>query len=203
MKLLEEPRAPNPRRVRIYLAEKGIEVASEHVAINEKAHKVASIQALNPLQRLPILVLDDGTAISESMAICRYFEALYPTPSLFGETPLEVATIEMWNRRAELGLLNSVAAAFRHIHPAMSELEVPQIAEWGEVNKSRALNLLHTFNEALADNRFVAGEKFSIADITAFCAVDFMKPARIELPEALSAVSRWYEEVRARPSLQS
>ena len=112
MKILDEKRAPNPRRVRVFLAEKGIDVPFEQVEIMTGAHKLAGFTKLNPVQRVPVLVLNDGTAISESMAICRYFEAIQPEPSLFGETPIEIALIEMWNRRAELNFFLPVAQHF-------------------------------------------------------------------------------------------
>ena len=203
MKLYEQPRAPNPRRVRIFLAEKGIEVASEVVSINDKAHLTEAFRALNPTQRVPVLELDDGTAISESVAICRYFEEIQPEPALMGASPLEKAQIEMWNRRLEMGLLANVAGCFRHHHPAMAELEVPQISAWGDVCRERALEALKILDDALSDSRYVAGGTFTIADITALCAVDFMRPAKITLPDDLKAVARWHEEVSARPSAKA
>ncbi|MGN6549440.1 MAG: glutathione S-transferase, partial [Pararhizobium sp.] len=127
MKLYDGGKAPSPRRVRIYLAEKGISVETVPVDMNSLGHKSAVVTALNPLQRLPVLVLDDGTVLTETVAICRYFEALHPEPPLMGTTPLEIATIEMWNRRMELNFYAAVGAAFRHTHPAMKEWEVPQI----------------------------------------------------------------------------
>jgi glutathione S-transferase len=150
-----------------------------------------------------VLVLDDGTAIAETVAICRYFEELQPEPALFGKGALGRATVEMWNRRMELGLLFSVASAFRHLHPAMSTLEVPQVPAWGEANKPRALEVLAYLDKELAGRRFIAGDEFSIADITALCAVDFMKPARIQRPPELTNVARWHAEMSARPSAKA
>ena len=112
MKLIDQPQAPNPRRVNIFLAEKGIELPREELNLPAKEHLTPEIKALNPLQTLPILVMDDGTALSESVAICRYFEELHPEPPLMGTTPLEKATIEMWQRRMELYLFSNVAAVF-------------------------------------------------------------------------------------------
>lgn len=109
----------------------------------------------------------------------------------------------MWNRRMELGLLLSVAQAFRHLHPAMSQLEVPQVPAWGEANKPKALEILHFLNEELGKRRFVAGDSYSVADITALVAVDFMKPARIPRPDGLGHLARWHEEVSARPSARA
>ncbi len=127
MKLYDGGRAPNPRRVRIFLAEKGVEVELVPVDMGALGHKSGELTALNPLQRLPVLVLDDGTVLTETIAICRYLEELHPDPPLFGTTPLERAQVEMWQRRVEFGLLYTVATAFRHTHPAMVEWEVPQV----------------------------------------------------------------------------
>ena len=167
------------------------------------AHKTPEFTKLNRFQRVPVLILDDGTVLSETMAICRYFEETKPEPALFGKGALGRAQVEMWNRRVELGLLFCVAQAFRHLHPAMAQMEVPQIGAWGEVNKPRALDVLRFLDEELEGRRFVAGDSYSVADITALVAVDFMKPARIERPEGLKNLARWHEEVSARPSAKA
>jgi glutathione S-transferase len=203
MKLLDEKRAPNPRRVRVFLAEKGIEIPSEPVDIMKGAHKSQDFAELNPIQRIPVLILDDGTAISETMAICRYFEAIQPEPPLFGRTPLEVAQIEMWNRRAEINFFFTVSQCFRHSHPAMAELETPQIPAWAEANKPRVAKIIEIFNEALSKQEFLAGDHFSVADITAAIATDFMKPARLVIPEDAHHFMRWYAAVSARPSFKA
>jgi glutathione S-transferase len=200
MKILDEKRAPNPRRVRVFLAEKGIHVPFEQVEIMRGEHKSEAFAKLNPVQRVPVLVLNDGTAISESMAICRYFEAIQPEPRLFGETPIEIAMIEMWNRRAELNFFFPVAHYFRHTHPAMAGLEKPQVPEWGEANKPRVDEIIRIFDERLADAPYLAGERFSVADITAMIATDFMKPARLAIPGDAANFKRWYGEVSSRPS---
>ncbi len=145
MKLYDSGRAPNPRRARIFLAEKGISVPTEQVDMMAMAHKTPEYTAINPLQRMPALVLDDGTVITELIAICRYFEALQPQPPLFGVGAKEIALVEMWNRRCELNLLFGVAHIFRHTHPAMKELEVPQVPAWAEANRPRVADFLdHT-----------------------------------------------------------
>ncbi|MFZ1108142.1 MAG: glutathione S-transferase [Rhodomicrobium sp.] len=200
MKILDEKRAPNPRRVRVFLAEKGIDVPFEQVEIMTGAHKLAGFTKLNPVQRVPVLVLNDGTAISESMAICRYFEAIQPEPSLFGETPIEIALIEMWNRRAELNFFFPVAHIFRHTHPAMAGLEVPQVPAWAEANKPRVAEIVRVFDERLGASPYLAGERFSVADITAMIATDFMKPARLAVPGDAIHFKRWYEDASSRPS---
>jgi glutathione S-transferase len=203
MKLYDSKMAPNPRRVRIFLAEKGIEVPTEQVDMMAKQHLTPEYTAINPLQRMPALVLDDGTVISESIAICRYFEALRPQPALFGTGPKEIAVVEMWNRRCELNLLFTVAHVFRHSHPAMKELEVPQVPAWAEANRPRVIDFLRILDRELATREFVAGEHFTVADITALCAIDFMKPTRIQLPDELTHVKRWRDAVSARPSAKA
>jgi glutathione S-transferase len=203
MKILQTKTAPNPRRVRIFLAEKGIDVPFEELDLMKGALKSPEFTRLNWFQRVPVLILDDGTAISETIAICRYFEETQPEPALFGKGALGRATVEMWNRRMELGLLLSVAQAFRHLHPAMAQLEVPQVAAWGEANKPRALEIAAFMDRELASRRFVAGDEFSVADITALVAVDFMKPARIQRPSELVNLERWYQDVSARSSAKA
>ncbi len=203
MKILETRQAPNPRRVRIFLAEKGIQVPFEEFDLMKGALKTAEFTRVNPLQRVPVLILDDGTCISETVAICRYFEETNPEPALFGTGAIGRATVEMWNRRMELGLLMHVAQAFRHTHPAMAHLEVPQVREWGEANKPKAVELLKILDDRLALAPFVAGDSYSIADITGLVAIDFMRLARIERPSELKNVARWHAEMSARPSAKA
>jgi glutathione S-transferase len=200
MKLFDGGRAPNPRRVRVFLAEKGIEVPLVPVDMGAMEHKQQEVSSRNPLQRLPVLELDDGTVITESVAICRYFEELYPQPTLFGRDAIGKARVEMWQRRMEFNLLNCVAQAFRHVHPAMKDWETPQIPEWGEANKPKALEFLRLLDGELADRTFIAGDEYTIADITGLVAVDFMKPARIKVPEDCTHVLRWHQSVSSRPS---
>jgi len=200
MKLYDGGRAPNPRRTRIFLSEKGITLPTETLDILALEHKTPAITALNPLQRLPVLVLDDGTVITESIAICRYFEALQPEPPLFGVGALEIALVEMWNRRAEINFFSNIAAVFRHLHPSMKELEVPQVPAWAEASRPRVFSFLHLLDRELAKRQFVAGSRFSVADITVLVAVDFMRPAKLEMPAGLVNVQRWHAEVSARPS---
>lgn len=199
MKLFDGGRAPNPRRVRIFLAEKGIEVPIAPVDMGAMEHRGGEVSSRNPLQRLPVLELDDGTVICESVAICRYFEEIHPEPALFGQGAVGKAQVEMWQRRMEFNLLFPVAQAFRHIHPAMKEWEVPQIAEWGEANKPKAIEFLRLLDDELERREFVADD-YSIADITGLVAMDFMKPARIVVPEELSNVTRWHRAMSGRPS---
>jgi glutathione S-transferase len=203
MKLYDSKAAPNPRRVRIYLAEKGIAVPTEQVDIMAKQHYSADYAQVNPLQRMPALVLDDGTVITETIAICRYFEALNPEPPMFGVGAKDQAIVEMWQRRCELSLFFPIAHVFRHTHPAMKELEVPQVPEWAEANRPRVLEFLRVLDAQLVKNKFVAGERYTVADITALCAIDFMKPARVSVPDEMTNVKRWHAEVAARPSAKA
>src|SRR5262249_32966729 len=131
MKLYDGGRAPNPRRVRVFLSEKGITVTIESLDLGKLQQKSDAYRAIDPLARVRTRVLDDGTLITESVAICRYFEALQPEPALFGRNGREAALIEMWNRRLDLHLLLPVSHVFRHLHPAMKEMEVPQVPQWG------------------------------------------------------------------------
>ena len=135
--------------------------------------------AINPMQRVPALLLDDGTVIAESIAICRYFEALHPDPPLFGRGALESALVEMWNRRAELHLLFPVAAVFQHQHPAMKQMVQPQVPDWGEANKPRVSAFLQFLDGELKERPFVAGANYTVADITALVAVDFMRVSKL------------------------
>ncbi len=200
MKLYDTARAPNPRRVRIFLAEKGIDVPREQVDLGKLEQKAESFRAVNPLQRTPVLLLDDGTALSESVAICRYFEELKPDPPLFGEGILGRALVEMWQRRIELHLLLPVLTAFRHSHPAMREMEQPQIPDFAEASRAKALAFLRYLDGELAGRPFISGEGFSIADITGLVAIDFLKLARIEMPASADNLKRWHAGVAARPS---
>jgi glutathione S-transferase len=200
MKLFDGGRAPNPRRVRVFLAEKGLTVPLVPVDMGALGHREEPVASRNALRRLPVLELDDGTVITESIAICRYFEELHPEPVLFGKGALGKAMVEMWQRRMEFNLLSCVAAAFRHIHPAMKDWEVPQIPEWGEANKPKAIEFLHLLDRELADREFAAGDAYSVADITGLIAIDFMKPARIKVPDECVNVLRWHAALSSRPS---
>ncbi len=200
MKIVEQSRAPSPRRVRIFLAEKGIAVPCEQVDLMKLDHRSPRFAEMNAMQQVPVLVLDDGTAIAESVAICRYFEELQPEPPLFGTGALERARVEMWQRRVEFGLLSTVASVFRHLYPAMAQMEVPQVAAWGELNKPKVLEFIAFLDRHLADRPFVCGERLTVADITGLVAIDFMKPARVVLPDEAANVRRWHAALAARPS---
>jgi glutathione S-transferase len=200
LKLYNSNFAPNPRRVRIFLAEKGISIPRVEVDLAKLEHKTPDFSALNPFQTIPALELDDGTVISETIAICRYIEDLHPEPNLFGSSALERATVEMWQRRAEWHLLLPIAQVFRHTHPRMTRLEDPQVPDWAATNRPRALRSMAIFDEILRDRAFIAGDRFTVADITGLVALDFTKPARIAIPPELAHLNRWRQTLAARPS---
>ncbi len=200
MKLYDGGRAPNPRRVRIFLAEKGISVPTEQVDLGNLQQRSEAYTAINPLQRVPALVLDDGTVLTESLAICRYFEALQPDPPLFGKGALQSALIEMWNCRIEFHLYMPVSTVFQHLHPAMKAMVDPQVSAWGEANRPRIFDFLRFLDGELKSRPYVAGDNFTVSDILAMVAVDFMKVSKLAVPEELTDLRRWYASVAARPS---
>ena len=200
MRLYNSNLAPNPRRVRIVLAEKGVSIPRVEVDLGKLEHKTPEFAGLNPFQTIPILELDDGTRIAKSIAICRYIEALWPEPNLFGLTPLEQAMIEMWQRQLELRLLMPIAQVLRHTHPRMAEMESPQLPDWAAANRPRALHAMTIVNETLSDRPFIAGDRFTVADVTGLVALDFAKPARILIPPELLHLNRWHAALKARPS---
>ena len=202
MKLHEAP-SPNARRVHVFLKEKGLDaIDSVPVDIRGGENLSPEFRAKNPFGRVPVLELDDGTLLSESVAICRYLEGLNPEPSLFGTTPLELATIEMWNRRAEINFMLAAAGAFRNLTGFFKDREKVS-AEWGTISLENAADALERFDAVLADSEFLAGDRFSIADITMGCALDFAKMVKLELPFDLPGVSRYHQALQARPSFQN
>jgi glutathione S-transferase len=203
LKLFNSNSAPNPRRVRIFLAEKGVSIPTVDVDLAKLEHKTPDFSALNPFQTIPTLELDDGTVISESIAICRYIEELHPEPNLFGSSPLERAMIEMWQRRVELYLAAPIAQVFRHTHPHMAKLEDPQVPDWAAANRPRALRAMAIFDDILRGRPFIAGDRFTVADITGLVALDFTRPARIAIPPELAHLNRWREALTARPSAKA
>jgi len=203
MLLYEDSRAPNPRRVRIFLAEKGIEMERRHIDIMTEEHKSADMLARNPMARTPFLELDDGRVIAESIAICRYFEALKPEPALFGRDPVEIGMVEMWQRRVEQNLLMPVSFAFRHGNPRMAHLETPQIPAWAEANRPKIAAALAFVNSELEARSYIAGDAYSVADITALCAIDFMRVLKLALGEEHPHLRRWHGDVSSRPSAKA
>ena len=173
MKLYDNKMANSPRKVRMFLAEKKI-ANVEMVEINmmEGEHKTPEYRAIAPNSRIPALQLDDGTVIMESTAICRYLESLHPEPNLFGESPIEIASIEMWQARIFNELMIPLAMGFRHLHPAMSALET-QNKEYGETQKNIGIKSLKYFNSVLSESEFVAGDRYTFADIQMITTTDF------------------------------
>ena len=201
MKLYESP-SPNARRVHIFMAEKGVDCERVAVDIRGGENISEAYLAKNPGGRVPMLELDDGTCIAESIAICRYLEGMHPQPVLFGTSPLESAVIEMWQRRVELNFMSEVAGAFRNITGFFKDRETP-VKEWGQVCAEKAPQALQMFERQLADNTYLAGEQFSVADITLAVALDFAKQVKVvELPHTPN-IDRWYAKVNERPSLQA
>jgi glutathione S-transferase len=200
MRLYDGGRVPNARRVRIFLAEKGIEVSKILVDIGRRENFAPEFARLNPLRQVPVLEFDDGSILTESVAICRYFELMHPVPPLFGRGAREVADIEMWHRRIEIGLYLFVQDAFRHGHPAMTEYQVPQVPAWADYARSRALEALQLIDQHLQGREFVAAEGYSVADILLLVTLDFLKPAKINMPEELQALRAWHARASERPS---
>ena len=191
--------APNPRRVRIFAAEKGIELSSKEVSIPRREQKAPDYVAKNPRGQTPILELDDGTVIAESVAIMRYLEAEHPDPPLFGTTAREIAEIEMWNRRVEMILMPAIAAVWVHTHPFTAALP-GRNAEWGESNRPRVVEGMRFFDGSLEGREYLAGSAFSAADILLLTTVDFAKFIGLDMPSECANLLRWHERVSARPS---
>ena len=202
MKIYDSKTAPNPRRVRIFLAEKGIEVPYEEVDIVNAVNRGPEFRKKNPMGTVPVLELDDGTCIAESVAICRYFEELHPNPPLMGVDARDKAIVEMWQRRMEFELLWSVANSFRHRHEFFKG-RIPQVPEFAEVSRQTAEQRLNWLDDVLADRPFIAGERYTIADVTALCAIDFGRVSKIRIQPEQKNLTRWYEAVSARPSAKA
>jgi glutathione S-transferase len=173
MKLYDNPMANNPRKVRMFLVEKNItDVEIVNIDLMQGEHKTPEYRAIAPNSRIPALQLDDGTVVMESTAICRYLESLYPEPNLFGESPMEIASIEMWQCRVHNELMIPLAMGFRHLHPAMAKMET-QNKEYGETQKNIGIKSLKYFNGVLAESKFIAGDRYTFADIQMISTTDF------------------------------
>ena len=199
MKIFESHSAPNPRRVRMFLAEKGIQVPYEEIDIVHAVNRAEDFRKKNSLGTVPVLELDNGTCISESVAICRYFEELQPQPPLFGVGPEGRALVEMWNRRMEFNILQPIADAFRQRHDFFKG-RIRQLPEYAQVQRLNAEDALAWLDRELIARRFIAGDGFSIADITAFVAIDFGRVSKIAIKPDQPNLARWHTEVAARPS---
>lgn len=191
--------APNPRRVRIFAAEKGISLPSKEVSIPAREQKSPEYVAKNPRGQTPALELDNGTVIAESVAICRFLEAVHPDPPLFGRTPTEIGLIEMWNRRVEMILMPPVGAVWVHTHRFTAALP-GRNAEWGESNRPRIADAFAFFDRSLENSEYLAGDTFSMADILLLTTVDFATFIGSGPDASNGALMRWHETVSARPS---
>ena len=206
MKLYDFALAPSPRRVRMFIAEKGIEIPTVQINTRERQQFSDDYRAVNSNCVVPTLQLDDGTCLGESVAICRYLEETHPEPPLMGRDAREKAVIEMWNRRAELEGYLAAVEAVRNGAPMFEDRGlpgvtggVPQIPALIDRGRQTMDRLFDKLDSQLAQNRFMAGDAFSIADITAFVAIDFAKRAEIEIPASRANVARWFAEIGARP----
>jgi glutathione S-transferase len=200
--LYDSKLAPNPRRVRVFLAEKGVTVPVRQVDIATGENRKPPFLAKNPLGGLPVLELDDGTCIAESVAICRYFEELHPTPPLFGTDARDRAIVEMWSRRTELELWRFVTGCFQHTHDFFKG-RIEQVPAWGELCRKTARERLAWLDRELAGRPFMAGERYTIADVTALCAIDFGRVVEIRIAPDQKHLARWHEAVSARPSAKA
>ena len=200
MKLYNEHNpAPNPRRVRIFLAEKGICMPFVHVPMRQGAHKSPEYVLKNSLGQVPVLELDDGSTLSESIAICRYLEELHPAPALFGNDAWKRARVEMWTRRIEFALLSRIGAVWLNAHPYTAHLGT-QYKDYGEASRARAIKTMHWLNDELKEREFLATDCFSMADIVALTTIDFATFIGIETPAELTHLQAWHARVSARPS---
>jgi len=203
MLLYHDPRAPNPRRVRIFLAEKNVAYDTIEVLIAASAHQTPEFRRKNPLALLPVLELNDGRVLRESMAICRYLEELHPEPNLFGKDAWERAQVEMWNRHAELELLIPISQVFRNTNKFW-EGKIKQAPDFGEIMRELVAGRFDWLEHELKQRPYLAGERFTVADITALCAIDFGKVASIRIDAAAHpALAAWHQRVSGRPSAKA
>ncbi|HVA82256.1 MAG TPA: glutathione S-transferase [Candidatus Binataceae bacterium] len=202
MKIHDFTQAPNPRRVRVFLAEKGIKVPFVQVNIAAGDNRKPEFLAINPMGGLPVLELDDGTHIAESVAICRYFEAQQPAPPLMGVDAKDKAIVEMWNRRMEFEILAMTAGAFRNTSDFFKG-RIPQSPEYGAICRTAALKRLEWLNQELAKREFIAGNRYTIADITALIGIDFGRTTGIKITPEQKNLQRWHDAVSSRPSAKA
>ena len=202
MKIYGFALAPNPRRLRIFLAEKGLKIPSEEVDISQGKNRTPEMLAKNPTGGLPFMELDDGSHLAESVAICRYLEGLHPEPNLMGKNNREQAEIEMWNRRMELNLLGPIARTFQNTSDFFKG-RIKQFAEYGAAQRETSHQQLQWLDAQIGNKPFIAGDRFTIADITAEVAVDFGEFAGIKPDPALKNLARWHQSVASRPSAKA
>jgi glutathione S-transferase len=203
MKLFVSPRAPNPRRVLMFIAEKGLSgIEREVIDLGKGQHRDKTFLARNPMAKVPVLELDDGRVLGETRAICTYLEGLAPLPNLMGSDFEERAFIEMADRRVELYLFGGIANWIRHTHPGLAPLEQPQFPDFGRSQGEKVREVARWLDSELADHPFVASQRFTIADITAFCAVEFARGLMRFQPaqEGMPHLQAWRDRVAGRAS---
>lgn len=191
--------APNPRRVRMFLAEKGIDLPETTVDMMKREHKSPEFRAKNSMGQLPALELDDGTCISETVAICRYFEETHPEPPLFGATPVEKALVDQWVRRVEFAVMMPVGNFWRHAHPRTAAL-LNQFKDFGQSNAETYKGAQKYLNRELESRDFLAGDAFTMADICLLSTVDFAEWIGLPVEEEFENLTAWRARVKARPS---
>lgn len=202
MKLYEMAKAPNPRRVRMFLAEKGLldQVNRIEIDIAKGENLSTDFSAKNPMQKVPVLELDDGSCISETAAICRYFEEHYPeTPKLLGNDANEKAIIEQWTRWVDFYLFLPIGMGFQHTTGFFKDRMTP-IKEWGEANIGEAMKFFDFLDTHLKDKEFIVYDRLTAADINAFCSVDFGRVVNLTVNESHPHLKQWYERMKTRPS---
>ncbi|HBD13145.1 MAG TPA: glutathione S-transferase [Porticoccaceae bacterium] len=209
MKLYDYPQAPNPRRVNIFLAEKGIEVERVTIDLMQREQLNPEYQRKNPACDVPMLELDDGTCISQIRGIVHYFEAAHPEIPLLGSSPREKGLVEMWEHLAFMNGLLAIAEVFRNTAKGFADRAVvgphnyPQSAELAERGARRVPNFFKDFDKRLADNEYVAGDFYSMADITTLVSCDFAKWIKAEIPEECGNLRAWYDRVSERPAVKA
>lgn len=196
--------APNPRKVRMFLAEKGLNVELVHVPMKDRAHKAPEFLGKNSLGQLPVLETDDGHFISESIAICRYLEELNPSKPLFGATALDKAMIEMWIKRSEFRLWAPMSQAWRNDDPRTEHVVKVRFKDHGAYSRTLVADAMSWIDRELGDGReFLAGNAFSMADIVLLCGIDFAKFVNMDMPADAANLKRWYAGISARPTARA
>ena len=201
MKFYDCQSAPSPQRARIFIAEKGLEIETVEIDLGKREQLGDDFRRINPRCTVPVLELDDGTCLSETMSICRYLEELHPEPSILGRDPLDRALRDMWQRRIEFGFYLAIRAYYRQSFPAARVLEPVQVPEWGELNRGYAEDALRQLDPQLAENEFIAGSDFSCADITLIMSLQGTASTGFRIPGDCSNLERWYAAVCKRPSV--
>ena len=190
--------APNPRRVRLFALEKGIDLPTQTISIMQGEHRGEAYLKVNPMGQTPALALDDGTVLTESVSICRYLNSVHPEPPMFGRTPLEAAQVDMWIRRIEMRLMTPVGMIWAHTHPFTARVMPKQYTDFGDSNRPLVDRALGVFDKALRETPFIAGEAYSMADIVLVTTIDFAIFIGLSVPEDMAALNDWHRRVTQR-----